>query len=302
MRKVLVIAGPTASGKSSLAVEWALKFNGEVINGDSQQVYRQLNIGTAKITEEEKRGIPHHLLDILDYQLSYNVADFQTQARKIIEEISLKGKLPILCGGSGHYLKAVLYDYSFLKEEQVEEHFEEFDNQTLFDRLMILDPISAAKTHPNNRKRVERALTMGLNGPLKSEREAAQNHQPIYDVFIVVLEVERDLLNFRIQERVQKMIDKGLEDEVRSLFTTLQAQSYQSFLGIGYKEFRGVLNGSETLDAAQQAIVLHTKQYAKRQLTWFRHQFMAHWVNPLDSSALTKLQTELSLWLKQENS
>jgi len=301
MRKVLVIAGPTASGKSSLAVEWALKFNGEIINGDSQQVYRQLNIGTAKITEEEKQGVPHHLLDILEYQMPYNVADFQTQAREIIEEISQKDKLPILCGGSGHYLKAVLYDYSFLKEDRVDEHFDEIDNQTLFDRLVILDPISAAKTHPNNRKRVERALSMGLNGPLKSEREAAQNHQPIYDVFIVVLTIDRDLLNLRIEDRVQKMMDKGLVDEVRSLFTTLQAQSYQSFLGIGYKEFSGVLQGNESLETAQKAIVTHTKQYAKRQLTWFRHQFIAHWVNPLDRNALTQLQTELSHWLKQEN-
>ena len=210
MKKVLVIAGPTASGKSALAIECALKFNGEVINGDSQQVYRQLNIGTAKITEKEKQGIPHHLLDILEVQIPYNVADFQKDARHVIEEVASKGKLPILCGGSGHYLKAVLYDYAFLKEDYHESTFDEVDDQTLYDRLVSLDPISAAKTHPNNRKRVLRALNMGLNGPLKSEREAAQNHELIYDVFMVVLNIDRERLNQRIEQRVQNMMNSGL--------------------------------------------------------------------------------------------
>lgn len=300
MRKVLVIAGPTASGKSAFSIDCALKFNGEVINGDSQQVYRNLNIGTAKITESEKQGIPHHLLDILEVDQTFNVADFQKEARRVIEELSLSHKLPILCGGSGHYLKAVLYDYEFLKDDFIEDSFEELDDQSLYDRLVELDPISASKTHPNNRKRVLRALNLGLNGPLKSEREATQNHQPIYDVFMIILNIDRDLLNQRITQRVEKMIDQGLVDEVRAIFSTLQAQSYQSFLGIGYKEFRGMLNGSESIDQAQQAIITHTRQFAKRQLTYFRHQFTSHWVNPLNQEELDRIQDELSQWLKQE--
>jgi len=301
MRKVLVIAGPTASGKSALAVECALQFNGEVINGDSQQVYRQLNIGTAKITEHEKQGIPHHLLDILDVDQSFSVADFQKEARFFIEEVSSRHKLPILCGGSGHYLKAVLYDYEFLKDDFIEDSFEELDDQALYDRLFQLDPVSALKTHPNNRKRVLRALNLGLNGPLKSEREATQTHQPIYDVFMIILNIDRDLLNQRIEQRVSKMMDQGLFDEVTAIFSTLQAQSYQSFLGIGYKEFRGTLNGTESIDQAQEAIITHTRQFAKRQLTYFRHQFTAHWVNPLDQEELHRIQNELSQWLTQEN-
>jgi tRNA dimethylallyltransferase len=300
MRKVLVIAGPTASGKSAFAIDCATKFNGEVINGDSQQVYRQLNIGTAKITEEEMAGVTHHLLDILDVDQSFSVADFQKEARYFIEKVSLRNKLPILCGGSGHYLKAVLYDYEFLKDDFIEDTFEELDDQSLYDRLFQLDPTSALKTHPNNRKRVLRALNLGLNGPLKSQREATQNHQPIYDVFIVVLNIERDLLNQRIEQRVSKMMDQGLVDEVKAIFSTLQAQSYQSFLGIGYKEFRGFLNGTETIQQAQEAIVTHTRQFAKRQLTWFRHQFTAHWINPLNQEDVNHLQNELSHWLKQE--
>jgi tRNA dimethylallyltransferase len=245
-------------------------------------------------------GVTHHLLDILDVDQSFSVADFQKEARYLIEEVSLRNKLPILCGGSGHYLKAVLYDYEFLKDDFIEDTFEELDDQSLYDRLFKLDPTSALKTHPNNRKRVLRALNLGLNGPLKSEREATQNHQPIYDVFIVVLNIERDLLNQRIEQRVTKMMDQGLVDEVKAVFSTLQAQSYQSFLGIGYKEFRGFLNGIETIQQAQEAIVTHTRQFAKRQLTWFRHQFTAHWINPLNQEDVNRLQNELSHWLKQE--
>ena len=300
MNKVLVIAGPTATGKSALAIQLAQVFNGEVINGDSQQVYRQLNIGTAKITESEKQGIPHHLLDILDYSQPYSVADFQKAARIAIEEINSRGKLPILCGGSGHYLKAVLYDYDFKPEDGPQNDFEELNDDELYARLLELDPISAQKIHKNNRKRVLRAVNMALGGTLKSQREAAQNHEPIYDVFMVVLNLDRVLLNQRIEQRVQTMDKEGLVEEVTTWFSSIQAQSFQSFLGIGYKEFRGFLAHQETLDQAIDAIVIHTRQFAKRQLTWFRHQFVAHWVDPLDQKARSAVIENISQWLNQE--
>lgn len=301
MKKILVIAGPTATGKSTFAVECALKFNGEIINGDSQQVYRQLNIGTAKITEADQHGIPHHLLNILDYSQSYHVADFQKDARQAIEQIVSIHKLPILCGGSGHYLKAVLYDYEFLKENPSSETDGSLSDQELYDQLLRLDPVSAMKIHPNNRKRVLRALAMAHSGSLKSEREAQQTHQPIYDVFMVVLSIEREILLQRIEQRVETMFKMGLQQEVNTYFKQKEAQSFQSFLGIGYKEFRGVLQGTETLDQAKSAIITHTNQFAKRQMTWFRHQFSAHWVNPMDPIALIQIQTEMSLWLNKEN-
>ena len=162
MKKVLVIAGPTASGKSAFAIECAIAFNGEVINGDSQQIYTQLNIATAKITQEDQKGIPHHLLNILDYSQPYSVADFQKVCRESIQIISDKHKLPVLCGGSGHYLKSVLYDYAFPKETSPLETFDSISDKDLYERLLKIDPIAAQKIHPNNRKRVLRALNMGL--------------------------------------------------------------------------------------------------------------------------------------------
>ena len=300
MRKVLVIAGPTATGKSAFAVECAKRFNGEVINGDSQQVYRQLNIGTAKVTEAEKQGVPHHLLDVLDYSVDYNVADFQKDARQAIEDIASRGKLPILCGGSGHYLKSVLYDYDFKSETTPQESFEELNDQELYDLLVKTDPVSAEKIHMNNRKRVLRAINMSLNGPLKSEREAAQNHEPLYDFFMIVLNIDREILSQRIEKRVETMFEAGLEQEVRACFNTERAQFFHSFLGIGYKEFKGVLAGSETLEEAKNAIVIHTRQFAKRQLTWFRHQFDATWVDALNTAARHAAEEAINQWLNQE--
>lgn len=300
MRKVLIIAGPTATGKSAFAVQCAKVLDGEIINGDSQQVYRQLSIGTAKITDDQKQGVPHHLLDILEYSQPYNVADFQKAARAAIEDIASRGKLPILCGGSGHYLKAVLYDYDFKSDPVSELTYDELNDQERYDLLLSIDPLAAKKIHMNNRKRVIRAINLGLSGPLKSEREAAQNHEPIYDCFMVVMTVERDLLNQRIEKRVQAMKDQGLIEEVNTFFSSKEAQSFQSFLGIGYKEFRGFLNGTETAETAIQLIVTHTRQFAKRQLTWFRHQFEARWVNALDPSDLNQVQDEIRLWQSQE--
>ncbi len=302
MKKVLVIAGATATGKSAFAVQCALKFSGEVINGDSQQVYRQLDIGTAKITQAEQQGIPHHLLDIIDYQEPYNVADFQRDARDVIDQITTRKKLPILCGGSGYYLKAVLYDYAFPKEEKQAETFSELNDQTLYQHLKEIDPISAEKIHPNNRKRVLRALNMGLSGTLKSQREATQSHTPIYDVYIIVLDIDRDQLLSRIRQRVKRMMDQGLEAEVKHLFNTTQAQSFQSFLGIGYKEFRAMLKGEENIEQTKAAIITHSNQFAKRQRTWFRHQFTAHWVNPMEPKALDLVYEDISQWLTKENS
>jgi len=301
MIKVLVIAGPTASGKSAFAIECAKAFDGEVINGDSQQIYKQLIIGTAKITVEEQQGIPHHLLDILDYDKSYSVADFQKVCRESIHKVSDKHKLPILCGGSGHYLKSVLYDYDFPKDTHPQQTFDSISDQELYERLLKLDPIAAQKIHPNNRKRVLRALNMGLSGTLKSDREAIQNHQPIFDVYMVVLDVDRQLLVERIEKRVESMFKQGLEAEVRTYFSNEDAQCFQSFQGIGYKEFKEVLNENKEVELAKSAIVTHTRQYAKRQLTWFRHQFNARWANPLDQESMNHLMEDISHWLTQEN-
>ena len=182
MRKVLVIAGPTASGKTALSIKLAHYFNGEIISGDSTQVYKELAIGTAKITDSEKEDIPHYGLDLIHYHENYSVKDFQTMARNSIDEISNKHKLPVIVGGTGFYLKACLYDYEFTNEVEEDDPFDELSNEEIYDKLKQIDPKSLEKIHINNRKRLIRALNIGLKGQTKTEREEAQEHKPIYEI------------------------------------------------------------------------------------------------------------------------
>ena len=300
MTKVLVIGGPTAIGKSDFAVECALRFNGEIINGDSQQVYRELSIGNAKISPADQRGVKHHLLDIVPYHENYDVARFQRECRAAIADIAGRGKLPIVCGGTGHYLKAALYDYDFPAEQITIDDPIEHSNQQLHDQLRAIDPRSADTIHPNNRKRVLRALAMAQSGTLKSDRLAAQQGHPIVDLQVIVLDTDRNVLAQRIQQRIDKMMAMGLEDEVRTFFSTSEAQSYHAFLGIGYKEFKDYLSGDISLDDVKHALIVHTRQYARRQLTWFRHQFDALWIDPLDPHANKRAFMAIEAWIKEK--
>lgn len=299
MIKVLVIGGPTAIGKSDFAVECALRFNGEIINGDSQQVYRELSIGNAKIKPEERRGVPHHLLDVVSYSVNYDVARFQRECREAIRDISSRGKLPIVCGGTGHYLKAALYDYDFPAERLIIDDPKELTNDQVHAQLQALDPQAALAIHPNNRKRVLRALAMAHSGITKSQRLATQQGQPIVDLNVIVLDTDRSVVADRIAQRVEKMLENGLEEEVRTYFSDPKAQSYHSFLGIGYKEFKGYLSGTATIDDVKQDLIVHTRQYARRQLTWFRHQFDATWIDIQDPQAKTLAYTAIDRWLKE---
>lgn len=299
MINVLVIGGPTAIGKSDFAVECALRFNGEIINGDSQQVYRELSIGNAKIRPADQRGVPHHLLDQIPYSQNYDVARFQRDCRAAIAEIASRGKLPIICGGTGHYLKAALYDYDFPVERLSIEDPVELTNDQLHAQLTELDPQSALTIHPNNRKRVLRALAMARIGTTKSARLAAQHGRPLYALCVIVLDTDRQVVVQRIAQRVEKMMEAGLEAEVRTYFSDPQAQSYHSFLGIGYKEFKGYLNGEATLEDVKNDLIVHTRQYARRQLTWFRHQFEALWFDVRDPQFKAKTETAITAWLKE---
>lgn len=300
MTKVLVIGGPTAIGKSDFAVECALRFNGEIINGDSQQVYRELSIGNAKISVADQRGVKHHLLDVVPYSENYDVARFQRECRAAIADIARRGKLPIVCGGTGHYLKAALYDYDFPEERLHVDDPVDRTNDELHAQLMALDPRSAETIHPNNRKRVLRALAMAQSGTPKSERLEAQQGHPIVDLKVIVLDTDRALLAQRIALRINKMMEGGLEAEVRTYFSTPEAQSYHSFLGIGYKEFTDYLNGKASLEDVKQALLVHTRQYARRQLTWFRHQFEALWIDPFEDQAFETAYAAIAAWLKED--
>ncbi|MBR4456608.1 MAG: tRNA (adenosine(37)-N6)-dimethylallyltransferase MiaA [Solobacterium sp.] len=300
MKKVLVIAGPTASGKSAFAVEAAHEFGGEIISGDSIQVYRGLDIGSGKVTEAEKQGIPHHLIDILSPSEPYSVSDFQRNARACIAAIPF----PIIAGGTGLYLKACLYDYTFVPEEETgtDRELEMLDSRTLYERLKETDPISAEKIHPNNRRRVLRALTVAKrSGMAKSEIEAAQKHEPVYDFFIAGCTMDRAVLYERISARVEQMFRNGLEDEVKRLLSEGVTFEDPAMKGIGYREFEPYIKGECSIGEVQKMIAQHSRNYAKRQYTWLNHQMPVHWFNALDQNARHEMMEVIRVWKETEN-
>ena len=295
MKKVLVIAGPTASGKSGFAVEIAKRIGGEIISGDSIQVYRGMDIGSGKVTEAEMEGIPHHLIDILDVNEPYSVSHFQTMARSLIETIDM----PIIAGGTGLYLKACLYDYDFPEEEPraVNPELEAMDNEALYALLVEKDEESARKLHPNNRQRVLRALSiLEEHGIPKSELEAAQKHEPVYDIFIAGCTMERSVLYERINARVEGMFQAGLLDEVKGLLEQGYTFADPGMKGIGYREFEPYFNGECDLENVKAEIQKHSRQYAKRQYTWLRHQMPVHWFEVLDERDRSRMMNEIMIW------
>jgi tRNA dimethylallyltransferase len=271
-QKVLSIVGPTGVGKTALSVILAKKFNGEIISADSMQVYRKMDIGTAKVTEEEKQGIEHYLVDVQDYSEPYNVKIFQEKCRESIDMIVSKNKFPIICGGTGLYLKAAMYDYDFKEEEEDTEYLDFLrskSDEELYEMLQKVDEKSLEKIHPNNRKRIIRALMIAHTGEIKSEREAKQEHKPIYDVFFLGLDVDRELLHERINTRVDKMFDAGLVEEVTELFQDPATWEYTSFQGIGYKEFKDYFENVLANDTINQIIISAQKtSNDSRKMKW----------------------------------
>lgn len=288
MKKPLyIIAGPTAAGKSALAVELAKKLDGEIISGDSMQVYRGMNIGTAKIRPEEMQGIPHHLIDCVDPWEEWNVARFTELARQTAEEIWKRGRIPIVAGGTGFYLHAVAYGAEFTSEEtggscrrKLEETAAtEGGPQELYRRLMEADPEAAERIHPNNVKRVIRALEFFLQtGHRISEHndEQKQKESP-YELHYNVLSMDRERLYERIDRRVDEMMRAGLVEEVQGLLRQGCERSMVSMQGLGYKEIIAYLAGETTLEEAVYILKRDTRHFAKRQLTWFRRE-EAHWI------------------------
>jgi tRNA dimethylallyltransferase len=298
MIKVLVIAGATATGKSMMAIECANRYDGEIISIDSQQVYQELNIGTAKTLDQQ--SIQHYGIDLVPYDFPYSVADSQTYARKRIDTIQKKHHLPILVGGTGLYINAILYDYVFNQHTEELNQFEEIESDILYERLKQLDQVSALKIHPNNRKRIIRALQIAESGQLKSVIEDAQNHQYLYDVCMLVLDYPRATLHQRIEERVDEMFKAGLKAEVMKYFSDPNTHHYQSFQAIGYKEWKDYLNQQANLDEVRNQIITHTKQFAKRQVTWFKHQNTALWVDMSNQNSIDSMHTVINEWLNKE--
>lgn len=301
MKKVLVIAGPTASGKTSFSLEMARLLHGRIISGDSIQVYRGLDIGSGKVTKEERGDIPHELIDILDPDGPYSACEFQKMARPLIEE---QDPFPIIAGGTGYYLKACLYDYTFEAEEgdsPADPELEQLDSEELYAMLVKQDPIQAQKIHPHNRRRILRTLTiLKRTGHRQSEVEQNQKHEPIYDVFIAGCTMDRDVLYERINQRVEQMFRDGLEEEVKGLLEKGYTFDDPGMRGIGYQEFREYFDGSMSLEETKELIQKNSRHYAKRQYTWLNHQMPVHWFNSLEETERSRMKEEILDWRRTD--
>lgn len=269
---VIVIVGPTGVGKTKLSIELAKKLNGEIINADSTQVYKNLNIATAKVTEEEKENIPHHLFDIKEVEEDYTVYDYQKDARKKMEEIMKKGKTPILVGGTGLYIKAALYNYQFDKEE-IKKDYSKYSDDELYELLCKVDPDTTI--HKNNRKRVERAYSYFENHQIPfSSKE--KNETLLYDTLFIGLTTDRSILYERINLRVDKMMTLGLLKEAEDIYKS-NIRTKAITTPIGYKELFPYFEEKDSLENCLDLIRKNSRKYAKRQYTWFNHQLPITW-------------------------
>lgn len=298
-KPLIIIAGPTASGKSDAAVELSLRMNGSVISADSMQVYRGMDIGSAKITREEMRGVPHYLIDCADPDENWNVVRFQKEAREAAETIFSQGRIPILCGGTGFYIQALLYDIDFTQMDEntplrrkLADLAREQGPETLHALLMQTDPDSAAQIHPNNVKRVIRAIEFAHESGHSISAHNMEQHgrKSAYRSVYFVLTMDRAKLYERINLRVDRMMERGLFDEVKRLRDAGIKRESTAMQGIGYKQIYGCLEGEYDLDEAVRLIKRDTRRFAKRQLTWFRREKDVIWVD------IDRFETKEELW------
>ncbi|MDD3126419.1 MAG: tRNA (adenosine(37)-N6)-dimethylallyltransferase MiaA [Candidatus Izemoplasmatales bacterium] len=279
MKPMIVIVGPTASGKTTLSIALAQHYNAEIISADAMQFYRHLDIGTAKIMPSEQNGIPHHLIDIIDPNAEFSVADYQRIVRAKIDELRQRNITPILVGGSGLYIKSVLYNYRFngkKRDLKTTSMFAHFTNEELYAKLTVIAPLIAKKTHPNNRKQVIRLLELSSDNTSFDSSEGQQVYDPCF--VMIGLQPSRPILYERINTRIDKMIEAGLIAEARHLY---DSQIFgQSIMAIGYKELYSYFKGDCLLAEAIDKIKQNSRNYAKRQMTWFKNQFIVEWFNP----------------------
>ena len=304
-QKLLVIIGPTAVGKTKLSIEMAKRFDGEIISGDSMQIYRGMDIGTAKIKPEEMEGIPHHLIDIREPDESFSVAEFQQLVRAKISEIAEKGKLPIIVGGTGLYIQSVIYDYQFsdaaADEEfrlQLEERAKNDGVEVLHQELTRIDPESASQIHPNNVRRVIRALEIyHCTGKKMSDVQSEQQPDLLYETALIGLSMDREELYKRINMRVDLMMEEGLLTEVIKLHDQ-ELRDCQSIQAIGYKEIYDYLDEKISLEQAIENLKQNSRRYAKRQLTWFRNKMSVQWFDVTEVQNFPKKLTEISHYVE----
>lgn len=285
---IVVVAGPTASGKTALAINIAKKYNGEIVNADSMQIYKFMDIGTAKPTKEEQREAKHHLLDFVEPDCEFSVADYTELAHKVIADIYKRGKLPIICGGTGLYINSVIDDITFGEVKTDYAMREDLGNiakeqgvEVLMDMLSEFDEESAKTIHPNNLRRVIRAIEFyKLTGvPISKHKEMTKQIQSRYNPLMIVIEHDREKLYQRINLRVDMMLEDGLIDEVKSLLKKGYTKDMNSMKGIGYKEIISYLEGDCSIEEAIDAVKLGSRHYAKRQMTWFRRDERVNYID-----------------------
>lgn len=300
MDKLIVVLGPTAVGKTALAIALAKRLHTEVISGDSMLIYRHMDIGTAKPSPAEQDGVLHHLIDIVEPSESYDVTAFLDVARKKIHELNERGCIPILAGGTGLYIKALLEGYQFNVTPQNEEFrrdmervIEEHGVEELHRRLAEVQPETAARLHPNDTRRVIRALEVATFGGETVSQEKKDGEARLYDVAVIGLTSERSLLYERINRRVDDMMEQGLLDEVKSLLARGISPDAQAMKGIGYKELVAYLDGRCTLDEAVDEIKKGTRHFAKRQFTWYRKMPYIDWYEVTTKEDLVRIEEEI---------
>jgi len=286
--KILVITGPTASGKTALAVELAKRHNGEVISADSMQIYRRMDIGTAKPTAQEMGGVPHHMIDVADPEEDFSVARYVDLAGRCVEDVLSRGKLPILAGGTGLYIDSLLsgrtfaaFDEASPLRSELEGRYAREGGPALLQELARIDPDAAARLHPNDAKRIVRALEVWLTTgkTITRHNEETKALPPRYDALTLTLDfVRREDLWDRVDRRVDKMMEAGLEGEVRALLDSGVPERCTAMQAIGYKEMVPVVSGDMAAEDAAAQIKLRSRQYAKRQRTWFRRNQGAKWL------------------------
>lgn len=278
-KKILVLAGPTGVGKTELSIELAKRLNGEIISADSMQIYKHMDIGSAKVTKEEMDGIKHHLIDVVEPSERFSASDFKEYGEKALEEIFAKDKFPMIVGGTGLYINALTCNMNFSETDKDQEYRDKLDaladekgNEYIHEFLKDIDPISYKEIHPNNRKRVIRALEVYklTNKPFSSYNAGEDFYESNYDIYFYVLTMNRDKLYERINKRVDIMMEKGLLEECIKLKEMGYTSSIQAMQGIGYKEILFHLEGKTSLEDSVDMIKQGSRNYAKRQLTWFR--------------------------------
>ena len=286
--KILVIVGPTASGKTRMAVELAQRHNGEVISADSMQIYRTMDIGTAKPTKEEMGGIPHHMIDVADPEEDFSVARYVEMSARCVDDVLERGKLPIVAGGTGLYIDSLLSGRTFAPfspdsalRGELERELAEKGGQAMLEALAQVDPEAAQRLHPNDHKRIVRALEVyrSTGKTITQHNRETQAIPPRYNALTIGLAFQdRQAMWRRIDQRVDEMVAAGLEDEVRRLLTSGISPKCTAMQAIGYKEFTQALSGEMTWQEAADVVKLRSRQYAKRQLTWFGRNPNTRWV------------------------